>query len=179
MPTNGGVLPSSKNIELRVPVLKDGMRAFRLIQRCPPLDTNSSYCNLLQCGHFSNTSAAADLDGELVGFISGYLIPERPGTLFVWQAAVDERARGVGLATQMLVHILNRPSCEGVRYLETTITQDNRPSWNLFKSLAKHLNTEMPSSIWLDKDAHFDGQHDSEFLVRIGPFDLKQTRDAS
>ncbi len=172
-------MSSSQNIELRMPGLIDGMSVFRLIQRCPPLDTNSSYCNLLQSGHFSSTSVAAELDGELVGFISGYRLPERPDTLFVWQVAVDEQARGLGLASQMLMHILNRPSCHSVKHLETTITQDNQPSWNLFKSLAKRLDTKLQSSEYMDKETHFDGQHDSESLVRIGPFNLDQPRDLS
>lgn len=170
-------MSSSQNIELRMPTLIDGMSVFRLIQRCPPLDTNSSYCNLLQSGHFSTTSVAAELDGELVGFISGYLLPQRPDTLFIWQVAVDERARGLGLASQMLMHILERPSCHGVQHLETTITQDNQPSWSLFKSLAKRLGTELQSSDYMNKETHFDGQHDSESLVSIGPFNLDQPRD--
>lgn len=153
------------------------MSAFQLIQDCPPLDTNSSYCNLLQCGHFSGTSIAAVLEDRLVGFISGYRVPERPDALFIWQVAVDESVRGIGLASQMLLHILNRPACDGIRYLETTITEDNQPSWALFKSLAKRLDAEVQSSIWLDKKIHFDGQHDSESLVRIGPFNPDQTRD--
>lgn len=152
------------------------MSVFKLIKRCPPLDINSSYCNLLQCGHFSSTSAAAEVDSEIAGFISGYLVPTRPNTLFIWQVAVDERARGLGLASQMLLHILSRPSRKRIHYLETTITEDNQPSWALFKSLAKRLDAEFQSSIWLDKQTHFDNQHDSEFLIRIGPFNSKQTR---
>ena len=168
---------SSQSIDLRVPALSDGMPIFRLIQRCPPLDTNSSYCNFLQSGHFFNTSVAADLDGKLVGFISGYRLPERSDTLFIWQVAVDEAARGLGLASKMLTHILDRPSCRGISHLETTITQENEPSWRLFKGLARNMNASLQSSVWLDKKIHFDGQHDSELLVRIGPFNLDQSRD--
>lgn len=175
----GDRLTSSQTISLRVPTLQDGMSVFRLIKSCPPLDTNSSYCNLLQCGHFSSTSVTADLEGEVVGFISGYRVPERSDTLFIWQVAVNESARGLGLASQMLLNILSRPSCHGISYLETTITEDNQPSWGLFKGLAKRLNAELQSSTWLEKEIHFDGQHDSELLVRIGPFNLDQTRDIS
>lgn len=172
-------MPSSQSISLREAALEDGMSVFRLIQRCPPLDTNSTYCNLLQCGHFSSTSVAADMDGELVGFISGYVVPDRPDTLFIWQVAVDERARGLGLASKMLGHILNRPVCHSIQYLETTITQDNLPSWALFKGLAKRLSTELHASPWLDEHVHFDGQHDSESLIRIGPFNSDQTGNLS
>ncbi len=159
-----------ENIELKSPSHEDGMAVFRLIENCPPLDTNSSYCNLLQCSHFSSTSVAAELDGEIVGFISGYPLPERPNTLFVWQVAVGEQARGVGLASRMLKHILARPQCADIAYLETSITADNQASWALFKSLAKALSAELQSSEWMDREVHFAGQHDSEVLVRIGPF---------
>lgn len=163
-------MPRLESIELRPPTLEDGMSVFQLVENCPPLDTNSSYCNLLQCSHFAATSVAAERDGELVGFISGYILPDRPDTLFVWQVAVAEAARGVGLASKMLIHILDRPQCGGVQYLETTITEDNSASWALFKSLAKKLPSELNSSPWMDKEAHFRGQHDSEALVRLGPF---------
>lgn len=169
----------SKNIKLRPPVREDGMSVFRLIERCPPLDPNSSYCNFLQCSHFSETSVAAISEDELVGFISGYSEPAKPDTLFVWQVAVDERGRGAGLASRMLQDILSRPGNEGFRYLETTITQSNQASWTLFRSLAKKLSAEIQSSTWLDKQTHFDGQHDSEELVRIGPFRVNQSRDPS
>lgn len=160
----------SNTIELRTPTLSDGMEVFRLVERCPPLDANSSYCNFLQCGHFAQTSVAAEMNGELVGFISGYKKPEQPDTLFVWQVAVDERARGQGLASKMLLHILQRPNCQSVNHLETTITEDNKGSWALFERLAKTLTADLNSSIFLDKQKHFDGLHDSEALVRIGPF---------
>lgn len=159
------------NTLLRPPVLEDGIRVFRLIERCPPLDTNSTYCNLLQCSHFSNTSVVAERDNELMGFISGYLVPDRPDTLFVWQVAVAENARGMGLASHMLADILARNEDRRIRYLETTITEDNSASWALFRRLASALSTEFQSSAWLDKQQHFDGQHQSELLVRIGPID--------
>ncbi|MBV1931131.1 MAG: diaminobutyrate acetyltransferase [Porticoccaceae bacterium] len=159
-----------ENIVLRLPALEDGMAVFRLVENCPPLDINSSYCNLLQCSHFANTSVAAEVRGDVLGFISGYVIPGRPDTLFVWQVAVAEEARGLGLASRMLAHILTRPHCKDIAYLETTITQDNQASRALFKGLAKNLSADFESSGWMDKDVHFDGQHDTEALIRIGPF---------
>ena len=159
-----------QNIVLTKPELADGMAVSRLVASCPPLDTNSEYCNFLQCGHFLSTSVAAKLGNKLVGFISGYLLPERPDTLFIWQVAVSPEARGEGLASKMLNHILARPNCEAVNYLETTITEDNDASWALFKRFANKLSAQKSSSIWLEKDEHFQGEHPSEALVRIGPF---------
>lgn len=156
--------------DLRPPTSLDGMNVFQLIKSCPPLDTNSSYCNLLQCSHFAETSVAAELGDNLVGFISGYLLPERPDTLFIWQVAVAEQGRGQGLASKMLQHILERKACSQVSYLETTITESNQASWGLFRGLAKHLSADIHSSVMFDCEEHFNGQHDSEELVSIGPF---------
>lgn len=163
-------MSDSGSITLRRPTLEDGMSVFRLVEKCPPLDTNSSYCNLLQCSHFSETSVAAEQAGELVGFISGYIIPGRPDTLFIWQVAVAEQARGVGLASRMLLALLDRSQSAEVRFIETTITQENRASWALFDGVAKKLSADLESSAWMDKETHFLGQHDSETLVRIGAF---------
>jgi L-2,4-diaminobutyric acid acetyltransferase len=159
-----------QNIVITKPELADGMAVSRLVASCPPLDTNSEYCNFLQCGHFLNTSVAAKQDDQLIGFISGYLLPERPDTLFIWQVAVAQEARGNGLASKMLEHILARSNCTDVNYLETTITESNEASWALFKGMASKLSTQENSSIWLEKDEHFEGEHASESLVRIGPF---------
>lgn len=163
-------MSSLESITLRPPMLEDGMAVFHLIENCPPLDVNSSYCNLLQSSHFAGTSVAAESNGEIVGFISGYIVPERPNTLFIWQVAVAEQGRGVGLASRMLEHILARTLCNNVAYLETTITEDNQASWALFRRLAKYLTADFKSGEWMDKTTHFAGQHDSEALVRIGPF---------
>lgn len=156
----------------RPPVSEDGVSVNNLIALCPPLDPNSLYCNLLQCSHFADTSVAAEIEGRLGGFVSGYLIPQRTDTLFVWQVAVAENARGMGLARRMIRHILERPATAAVRWLETTITPANEASWRMFRSLAKDLGAECAESLFFDRERHFDGQHDSEMLLRIGPFSV-------
>ncbi len=161
---------SASDILLREPLPTDGTSVFRLVSRCPPLDTNSMYCNLLQCTHFAATSAVAEAQGELVGFISGYLEPEDPATLFIWQVAVDEAARGVGLATRMIQHILARPVCQGVRRLATTITPGNKASWALFEGFASKRGFPITKRVFFDRAEHFHEVQDTEYLVCIGPF---------
>lgn len=157
-------------IELQIPTAEDGMSVYELVQACPPLDTNSAYCNLLQCSHFADTSVAAVLEGQLVGFISGYILPGKPDTLFIWQVAVSDKARGQGLASKMIQHILQRANCQQVQFIETTITESNAASWALFEGAAKKLDAQLTRSVMFDQQQHFKGQHDSEWLVRIGPF---------
>ncbi len=162
--------PTTPAITLRTPVKDDGFRLHQLVAECPPLDSNSIYCNLLQCSHFAETAVAAEKSGELVGFISGYIPPEQSETVFVWQVAVHEKGRGQGLAKRMLKEIVGRDVCRNVTHMETTITEDNEASWALFRSFARDMGAELTHHEHFSKEPHFGGQHDSEFLLRIGPF---------
>src|SRR5690606_34346058 len=123
---------------------------------------NSIYCNLLQCSHFADTAVAVFKNQELVGFVSGYILPKEPSTLFVWQVVISESARGRGLAKRMLKHLLARAFCSDVRYIETTITPENEASWALFRSLTRDLDTELNSRVYFEKKQHFGGEHDDE-----------------
>lgn len=148
---------------------EDGLALRRLVASCPPLDTNSVYCNLLQSSHFAETSAAAVKNGGLVGSVSAYLLPSDPQTLFVWQVAVAENVRDCGVGRGMLLEILGRPCCREVRFVETTITESNQGSWALFLGLAKVLGAATTRQIAFERQQHFGGLHDSEWLLRIGP----------
>jgi len=147
------------------------MALHRLVRACPPLDPNSAYCNLLQCSHFQNTSIAAISNGELTGSITGYCIPERPDTLFVWQVAVHPRARSQGLARTMLRMLSARLATQGIRFIETSITPNNEASWKLFTGFATEQRAETVRTVLFEQAAHFQGEHDTEHLLRIGPLD--------
>ena len=157
-------------VTFRRPTSTDGASVWNLIGDLDALDDNSMYCNLLQCSHFAETGVAAEIDGDLVGFISGYIPPQQPETVFVWQVAVHEKGRGQGLAKRMLKAIVARDACKDVTHMETTITEDNEASWALFRSFARDMGAELTYHEHFEKDTHFGGKHDSEFLLRIGPF---------
>ena len=156
-------------LKIREPHVRDGAAVHKLIETCPPLDTNSMYCNLLQSTHFSETSALADFDGKPYGFISGYIRPDSPSILFIWQVAVHEDARGLGLGKKMLSDILNREACNDIESLQTTITQNNKASWGLFRSFARDMDADCHDEVLFERRAHFKGAHDSEHLLTIGP----------
>ena len=162
-------------IGLHQPTAEDGPALSSLIERCPPLDTNSRYCNLLQCTHFAETAVLAwqsqpAAEPILVGSVTGYIHPQQPDTLFIWQVAVAKEGRGKGLAKSMLLHLLARKACRQIHFIETTITQDNQASWALFRGLARELSCGCEESVFFEKATHFAGHHDSELLCRIGPF---------
>jgi len=150
----------------------DGPALHALIKRCPPLDTNSVYCNLLQCSDFAQTSIAVkSADGSLLGFVSGYVPPARLKTLFIWQVAVAPECRGQQLAKRMLHALVRRVSADkSIAYLETTITPGNQASEALFERFFNDLSAPVETSVLFSKEQHFYGQHEDEVLYRAGPF---------
>jgi L-2,4-diaminobutyric acid acetyltransferase len=169
---------SEDGLVLRAPTMEDGADVWDLIQDCSPLDENSMYCNLVQCEHFADTCVVAELEGEVVGWVSGFIPPGEPETLFIWQVAVGEKARGMGVARRMLAHLLERPACAEVRQLKTTITADNEASWALFNSFADRLDATLERDAHYEEDAHFGGRHATEYMVTIADFEAAKARES-
>lgn len=142
------------------------------------LDVNSAYSYLLICNDFASTSVVAERDGEIVGFISAYLPPDRDATVFVWQVAVHASARGHGLATRMLLEVAGREACVGVRYLDTTIEPSNEASQALFRGFARRVEAEevIESDFFTPDMFPADAQHEPEVLFHIGPFDQSRIK---
>lgn len=151
-----------------VPSAADGARLWEIAEASKVLDVNSRYAYVLWCRDFAATSIVARLDGRVVGFVTGYVRPERPDTLFVWQVAVDAAARGRRAAAVMLDDLVTRV---GVPYLETTITDDNAASIAMFSGLAERRDAPVERTELFD-GALLGAGHDPEFLYRIGPMTL-------
>lgn len=162
--------PEPATVHFRAPTPEDGAAVWRLIRETGALDENSLYCNLLQCDHFADTCLLAERDGEVVGWVSGYIVPNEPDTLFIWQVGVAQAARGQGLAGRLLEKVIERPACKNVRRMKTTITRDNAASWALFRRFAQRLDAPVGTAAHFTEAAHFDGAHDTEYMVTIGAF---------
>ncbi|MBN7785778.1 diaminobutyrate acetyltransferase [Ponticoccus gilvus] len=157
--------------ETRVPLLRkprstDGAAIWELVRNCPPLDQNSMYANLIQADHFRDTCVVAELDGEIVGWISGHMIPGQDA-FFVWQVAVGEKARGMGLGKKMLVHLVRRPECITAETLKTTITESNKASWGMFRSFARSIGGSLWDRPHFEEEDHFEGAAATEHMVTI------------
>lgn len=159
------------SVTFRAPTSADGADVWELIRKSGPLDENSMYCNIVQCDHFADTCVIAELDGVIVGWISAFIPPDEPDTLFVWQVAVGETARGRGVAKKMLNELFDRPGCAEVTQLKTTITADNDASWALFNSFADKMDADLDHEPHYEEDAHFGGKHATEYMVTISDID--------
>lgn len=129
--------PAKTGVTTRRPSIDDGIRLWEIARNTEVLDLNSTYAYTLLCRDFADSSIVAEHDGAIAGFVTGYRRPDRPDTLFVWQVAVDAAHRGHGIASRMLIDLLEHLAVRGVSRLETTITASNTASQELFGSVAK------------------------------------------
>ena len=151
---------------LRKPTETDGFELHRLVDRAGKLDKNSIYCNLLQFSHFADTAIVAERDGQLIGSVTGYRLPNNPQTLFIWQVAVDPDYRGIGLASKMLSSLTERLLDQGITHLETTITRDNVASQKLFTRFFKRAGDSFTSEPYFESETHFQNKAATEYLYR-------------
>lgn len=161
-------------IVFRQPKVEDGAQMWKLIHDCGSLDVNSTYAYLLLCQHFAETCAVAELKGEVVGVLTGYYPPKKANTLFFWQIGVADSMRRTGIAKRLLVDVLKRDRDRQLSFLEMTIGPSNTASRALFESLAQELNAEVTEEMCFDESLFPQGNHEAEYLLRIGPFTANQ-----
>ncbi len=158
---------------LRPPRVGDAAQIWRIARDSRVLDTNSSYAYLLWCRDFANTSVVAEIGGRVVGFVIGYLRPQTPETVFVWQVAVEHEHRGHGLGAALLDTLLDAAAGAGVSTLETTIAADNTASIAMFASVARRRSARMTKQPVFDSEL-FPDSHAAEDLYLITPTARKQ-----
>lgn len=152
---------------IRHPKIEDGSAMWRVARDSQRLDLNTPYAYVLWARDFAATSLVAEVGGEVGGFVSGYLRPDAPDTVMVWQIAVDEACRGRGLAGRLLDELAGRT---GAAALETTITADNPQSIALFRAFARRHEAEHTVGDLFTAE-HFPrgGDYKPELLHRIAP----------
>lgn len=164
--TTEGAVP---DMALRKPTIADGVRLWQIAEASHVLDVNSSYSYLLWCRDFDNSSIVAEIAGDVVGFVTGFIRPHSPDTLFVWQVAVDESQRGKGLAGAMLDGLLDSLAAQSVSRLETTVSPDNPASIAMFTALARRRGTQITKENLFDAN-DFPDAHEPEELYTVGPW---------
>ncbi len=155
------------------PTAEDGKEIWKLANAlAPELDLNSAYKYLILCEFFPSSCVIAKNEEKVIGFITGFVSPERPDTVFVWQIGIDRAERGKGLGSKLLMKLVEQQDRSKISYVEATITPSNEASQILFHRLASNLNTKCHISLLFKKEmfpVQEDEEHEEELLFRIGP----------
>jgi L-2,4-diaminobutyric acid acetyltransferase len=152
----------------REPRPEDGFVVWELVKNTPGLDTNSPYSYVLWFRDFADCSLLATVNGEIVGFLTGYRRPDEPGTYFVWQTAVSPRHGIPFLGVRLFEAAAERQRQRGARYVEATVSADNKAILMVLKQYARKRSAEVAERVLFPAAWLGDGHHD-EVLHRIGP----------
>ncbi|SDC19742.1 diaminobutyrate acetyltransferase [Pelagirhabdus alkalitolerans] len=157
-----------ESIQYASPQLEDGKKMWQLASHTT-LDDNSAYKYIMMCQYFKETCVVAKDNQNVLGFITGFIPPENPNTVFVWQISVDPNHSGKGIASKLLKQLVSQVKSKGVNYVEATITPSNKASQALFKKLATSFDTDYQVESFLTQDLFPDETFEEELKYRIGP----------
>ena len=165
----------NSSILFRIPQKKDAKRIVDLIKIGGTLDLNSEYLYLLQTTHFNETCCVAVCEDEIIGFVSGYLVPNEEEKLFIWQVAVSSKFRGQNLAKQIIMDIFNRNnSKKQIKYILSTVSPSNKSSQRVFEKVSIDFDTDIKSKTLFSLNYFIDA-HEEEVQYLIGP--ITQTKN--
>ena len=162
---------SADEIIRRPPFSDDAPGMWRLVEESTTLDHNSGYVYLLVAEMFAQSSTVALQQKRIVGLVTGFRVPGRTDTLFVWQMRVDAIARGRGLALAMIEDIIDRLG-DDISFVEATVDPANVASCAVFAALARKRGGEVSSEPFVregDFPNIIGAPHDENRLT-IGPF---------
>ncbi len=152
----------------REPTVHDGAAIWSLVQHVGTLELNSAYSYLMISKFLSNTSVVLVHNEQIIGFLSAFQ-PAQRDSVFVWQVAVHPSYQGHGWGKGLLKALLQRPACQGIRYLYATVTPSNSASKFMFQGLARELDTSCETSECFPRHLFPNEDHEPEVMVRIGP----------
>lgn len=78
--------------------------------------------------HFHDTSLVAEQDGELAGFLVGFMSPSNPDDAYIHFVGVSPRSRGNGLARRLYETFFGRARTEGRRVVRAVTAAHNNTS---------------------------------------------------
>lgn len=154
------------------PQKNDGKFIYNLVNKVGTLDVNSEYLYLLQSTHFNDTCIIVKDNEKIIGFVSGYILPNTTNTLFIWQVAVDSDYRGQNIAKRMVCEMLQRDELNGIEYIYSTVSPSNSASQRVFKKIADEYDTKLVNETFLEVN-DFNNAHEDEVLYKIGPINKK------
>ncbi|KRE96440.1 hypothetical protein ASG89_31220 [Paenibacillus sp. Soil766] len=162
-------LLDTNNCVIRKATVQDGKYMWQRVKDSQKLDVNSAYCYIMLSEYFTDTCLVAEIDKEIVGFVTSLIRPSNPEVLFVWQIAVSTEHQGKGIAYTLLHELISSASCTEVRYIETTISPRNTASNQLFRKWAEEMEAPLLESEGFSSYLFPGDVHEDERLIQIGP----------
>jgi len=107
---------------------------------------------------------------DQAAILTGYFRPEQPDTYLVWQEAARPRHGIPMLGVQLFERAAERAVAQGARYIEATVSADNKAIIMVLKKCAKRYQAPVHTEVLFPASLFPEAHHD-EVLYRIGPIE--------
>ena len=94
--------------------------------------------------HFHDTSLVAESDGELAGFLVGFLSPAQPGGAYIHFVGVSPRLRGSGLARRMYATFFDQAHASGATWVDAVTGPVNSGSIAFHRAMGFSVEGPVP-----------------------------------
>jgi ribosomal protein S18 acetylase RimI-like enzyme len=91
--------------------------------------------------HFTGTSFAAERDGELAGFLVGFISQSRPGEAYIHFVGVHPGQRGRGLGRQLYQHFFAVVRAQGALLVRAVTAPVNQGSIKFHRQMGFDIET--------------------------------------
>lgn len=115
------------------------LNVYEFVSRCNLLENYAEHFYKIMLRYFGNSCFIADYNGDIVGFVLGFVSQIYDKTYFLWQVGVDESMRGEGIGKMLLETVEKEMRKLGCNRIELTIYPKNIPSKRLFEKMG-YLN---------------------------------------
>lgn len=153
--------------QLRRPTARDESRLSRIERDVARSGAGAGIGGMACTGALRDTSVLAEVDGEIAGFVSAYLLPYDAETLFVWRVEAPGADRIPGLGSLMIGHLMRQDICRHVTRVQTVLTQDDAPGWALFRRFSRWQGTTMRIQPFITQALEPMKRHEAESLITI------------
>ena len=116
--------------------------------------------------HFGSTSFVAESDGELAGFLIGFVSPTKPGTAYVHFVGVDPARRGSGLGSELYRRFFAVARETGCRRVECITSPVNTGSVAFHTRIGFRTVPGAQVRDGVDVHPDYDGPGDDRVLFR-------------
>ncbi|AZT99943.1 diaminobutyrate acetyltransferase [Brevibacterium linens] len=161
---------TATEVSPETPTLKDAASMWSLVRSTPEVDQNSAYYYMIWCRDFMNTTRVVRHEGEVAAFITGYIQPDAPDTLMIWQQVISPAFRGTGLGICLLRSVAEPLiKSSSIQFVEATVSAVPSPPARTLEKLGALYGAPVASTELFSSSMFPDSDHGPEILVRVGP----------
>jgi diaminobutyrate acetyltransferase len=121
-------------MEIRRSSVEDFLKLHELVGRIENIVQHPPHFYKIMLRYFGDTIILAEEEGELTGFLLGFVSQTNPEEYFIWQLGVDPRYRGRKIAGKIMEETIKAAGEKGCRLVSATVEIVNIPSQRLFES---------------------------------------------